>query len=176
MSSHTIHVIGFAVVKQEGNTTTERLFYAMNRVEMEQQRRKASKDGLTIDRWVSQTATGTRILGGRESVGEANAPRVKLIDCDVCDTHGCIVCNHSGITTKDNKNQWQDWQLKSIRRGALEQAAVAGVWIRNSDNQRIEVSCVPHPLNAWYKDAAGEDVIITKEELERDYHREQKAA
>lgn len=46
-----------------------------------------------------------------------------------------------------------------------------GFWFRKSDNKQIYVNCVPHPTNLWYKDDEGEDVIVYKEELDRDYHR-----
>ena len=56
--SYTIHCIGYAKIKNG----KRRMFYAMNRLEIEQQRVLALQEGLQISEWEAQTRTGKKIL------------------------------------------------------------------------------------------------------------------
>lgn len=128
--SQTIHVIGQGKGTVNGNETTRRIYYAMNRVEMEQQRAKARRDGDTIESWYAQTKTGQRILGDYMPpdyiLPDKDAPHVKLITCPVCEGDGhngkyhCPVCDGSGLCKAGNERHWQDWQIEQMKREHAE--------------------------------------------------------
>ena len=113
--SYTIHCIGYAKIKNG----KRRMFYAMNRLEIEQQRVLALQEGLQISEWRAQTRTGKKILKITEddySWGYISDDKVgnvcKTIPCPICNLDGCFVCNHSGITKNKYWEKWQDWQLE----------------------------------------------------------------
>jgi hypothetical protein len=113
--SFTYHVIGYS--RPEG--AREYVYPAMNRLEMEQETRKAFiRDGRVIVRWEAQTRTGTRILGGKEIIPATDAPKVKTVQCPKCTGTGCSICNFSGITTARWLKGFRAWQLTPDTKGA----------------------------------------------------------
>jgi hypothetical protein len=130
--SITIHCIGYArtggYVNEKGEGVTQhRLFYAMNRLEVEQKRYEAAKEGLKINYWVAQTKTGLRILASKKvfveywPINDKDVPRVNTVTCPICLGEGhngkyyCPVCNGSGITKKGNEKRWQPWQIEHMK-------------------------------------------------------------
>jgi hypothetical protein len=102
----------------------------MSRLEMAQEAHKAERDNDPVEYWVFQTRTGEKMLGlqdtGEFSIRAQFAPKPrKVVDCPICDTLGCIVCNYSGITKPNHWRQWRDWQLEDIRRRRLTPKAAA---------------------------------------------------
>ena len=130
MSSHTYNVIGQTAIVEDGDRKIRRLYPAMNRVEMEQKRVEAIRDGSPITSWTSQTKTGNRILGCDEwgFVLETKAPRVKMVTCPVCNGAGhngkyhCPVCDGSGICRPGNEKRWQLWQIEHMKESQLQPA------------------------------------------------------
>ena len=111
--SFTYHVIGYS--RPEG--AREYVYPAMNRLEMEQETRKAFiRDGRVILRWEAQTRTGERILGGKPIIPATLAQTVKTVQCPKCAGKGCSICNFSGITTTRWLRGFQAWQLVPDRR------------------------------------------------------------
>ena len=87
--SQTINCIGEAPTN---NPNKVRLFYAMNRRELQQEQIKASKEGLHIAVWYAQTKTGCRVLGTTwtyEEIQTCKIPKTKLIPCPCCHDKGC---------------------------------------------------------------------------------------
>jgi hypothetical protein len=126
MSSHTINCIGIA---PEGSK--EYLYYAMNRLEIEQEKVKAQKEGRKILYWYAQTKTGVRILKGNQTVEDKDLPPYKTVQCPICQGKGrkivdnskniplvksCPVCNSSGITKNKYWNKWHTWQLEEMKK------------------------------------------------------------
>lgn len=123
--SQTINCIGHGPDELVDGKIKQRIYYAMNRIEVSQEIEKARKNGNYIVGWYSQTKTGQKVLGisGWDyeiSTNEIKLP--KLITCPICHgkgswslgtglKHGCVVCNSSGICKKGNEKHWQDWQL-----------------------------------------------------------------
>lgn len=111
--SQTIHCIGLT-----GDINGhQRMFTAMNRLQIAQETEKAKREGLIIESWYAQTKTGCRILGDILAehcmVKASDVPQVRgLITCDVCSGNGCPVCRYSGVTVKTAKKNYLDWQLK----------------------------------------------------------------
>ena len=127
MSSHIYHCLGFA----DQDINSERIYPAMNRIEIAQARELARREGLSISRWESQTATGNRILGNDNGVAQdADIPSIATVSCPICDGIGtkrlsanvvriCVICKGSGITKPGFWNKWNQWQLDSIRKGMI---------------------------------------------------------
>lgn len=118
--SYTINCLGYGPVDKG----RRQVFYAMNRLEIEQQRHKAKEEGVEIQYWIAQTKTGERILGypAWGSQLDRNVPHVKTVVCPVCLGQGgngkyyCPVCNGSGITTPGNDKHWQPWQIEGMKK------------------------------------------------------------
>lgn len=132
--SQTINCIGEGPeTDNHDGTYSRRVYYAMSRVEIAQEVRKAEKRGETIEKWYAQTKTGNKSLGADydgELVLTNVIPLPKLITCPICNGEGsrrlnsepdfpfvknCPVCNSSGITKNGSWDRWQDWQLESMK-------------------------------------------------------------
>ena len=122
--SYIINCLGYGPVVNG----RRRVFSAMNRLEIEQERHKAEKEGIKIVYWIAQTKTGEGVLGC-DSCGSAldrNVPHVKTITCPVCLGQGgngkyyCPVCKGSGITTQGNEKHWRPWQIEEMRKEQAE--------------------------------------------------------
>jgi hypothetical protein len=126
--SITINCIGRAPIDSEH----DRMFDAMNRLEIMQAQAKAKKEGLVITEWYAQTATGCKVLGMDKwsthvYIPHDAVPTVKTVTCPICNGQGstlvpgekcltwCFVCHGSGITKNNHWNGWQDWQLARMR-------------------------------------------------------------
>lgn len=111
--SQTIHCIGYGPAI-DGK---QRIYYAMNRVEIKQEIHKAQKAGEKIVSWYAQTLTGYRILGNYSPVLTEKIPLPRLETCPICEGEGrnglyfCVVCNGSGICKRGNEKKWQAWQI-----------------------------------------------------------------
>jgi len=114
--SRTCNLIGVAEVDEN----RENLFTAMTLLEVQQEIRKAAKNGEKITYWYAQTKTGLKILKLRrydEVVKTGDLPQARgTIVCSVCDAQGCSVCNYSGITTKRNISGYADWQIEEMKK------------------------------------------------------------
>jgi len=82
--SQTVHCLGFARMDDQ----SERVYLAMNRVEIAQMRIEAERDGYTIGHWIAQTKTGVRILGPKCdgvqcAVADADVPRARVVECSI---------------------------------------------------------------------------------------------
>ncbi len=124
--SITINVIGLGPELEPGR---RRAFYAMNKMEMLQEKAKAARDYNTeIIGWYAQTGTGARMIGVSgtfEEVPDSDIKHIKLVECPICQGkgktklgngmfYGCVVCNASGITKAGYWKGWQDWQLEEM--------------------------------------------------------------
>lgn len=130
--SYRVHVVGTsALVDGE-----QRLWYAMNTLEMNWQRIRAEREGQPITGWYAQTSTGERMLGGTSCEG---TPAIKLVPCPICDgsgllgvtnfivhgqqlRQGCPVCDGTGQTKPGYWRKWQDRQLDEMRKERAEYA------------------------------------------------------
>lgn len=118
--SYTINCLGYGPVVDG----TRRVFSAMNRLEIEQARHQAKKEGIKIVYWIAQTKVGEKVLGypAWGSQLDRDVPHVKTITCPVCLGQGrngkyhCPVCNGSGITTPGNEKRWQPWQIEGMKK------------------------------------------------------------
>jgi len=120
--SQTVHCLGFARMDDQ----SERVYLAMNRVEIAQMRIEAERDGYTIGHWIAQTKTGVRILGPKCdgvqcAVADADVPRARVVECSICNGRGvkpgyrCPVCRGAGITAPNHWKKWRTWQLDEFR-------------------------------------------------------------
>jgi hypothetical protein len=125
MSSATWNCIGLG---QERNGQ-RRIYQAMNKAEIMQQRHVAGKNGDRITEWYAQTPTGGRVLRttySRERMPDSMVRGVPMVTCPYCHgrgqngTHYCPVCNGSGLMKPGNDKQWQQWQLDSMKAEAEE--------------------------------------------------------
>jgi hypothetical protein len=129
MSEYTYHVIGKSGDYELNglNDAAFSIYGCMTRIEMLQALNKAEKVGHPIIEWVAQTATGAIMLGNAATASPyALLNRVKfpeLVECPVCFGEGCVVCNYSGITEKDNWLKWLPWQLDQIRKDLIKVTA-----------------------------------------------------
>lgn len=133
MSSETINIIGLGKYSHEQGG--RRVYHAMNKTEMLQEKVKAERDdGETISFWYAQTKAGQRILNAFEpyqGVPDSEIKHVKLVECPICQGQGrkrlengpglpmyrgCVVCNSSGLTRSGHWKKWQDWQLEEMRK------------------------------------------------------------
>ena len=128
--SKTVHVLGFAPC-EDGH----KIYTAMSKVEIAQVRELAKKDGLKIKYWLAQTKTGAKILGYErwEYIDDLFVKAGKTVTCPVCNGIGqketgetmrsglpvvisCPICNSSGICKPGYEKNWQEWQIKEIRK------------------------------------------------------------
>jgi len=115
--SVTINCLGYGPIDKG----SRRMFCAMNRLEIEQERHKAGKEGIKIEFWQAQTRTGEMILGGTFDQLDRNVPHVKTVICPVCNGKGrngkyyCPVCSGSGITRPGNEKKWMPWQIENMK-------------------------------------------------------------
>jgi len=94
----------------------------MNRLEVEQVRVKAQKEGLAIAYWIAQTKKGEQVIkqkNFREFGGvfdEELGIVAKVIPCPVCLQKGCPVCDYSGVTKNGHWLKWREWQIESMKK------------------------------------------------------------
>ena len=115
--SINVHVIGVAIYGK-GENQVEKMCMCMNKMEMAQEKIKMAKEGTPVEYWYAQTLTGCRMIGTETPLKIIQDYRVKhqrLVDCPICATKGCTVCNRSGKTKNGYWNQWRDWQLNEMR-------------------------------------------------------------
>jgi len=104
--SYTCHVVGEAV--------SGALHGAMSRAEMAQQCAKAQRADDAIIGWSAQTKTGARILGGEWAL-TSGVKLPRMVDCPICESRGCPVCEFSGMCRPGHWERWQEWQLDQMR-------------------------------------------------------------
>lgn len=136
MSSYTYHCVGLGRMVDG----SQRMWFAMNRAEIEQERIKARREGNEIVSWYAQTKTGTRILRGKDSINDADLGIVaRLHGCPVCNGEWkrtlkpatetsiawvrlCPVCNGSGVCRKGHERRWAEWQIREMKKEWRETA------------------------------------------------------
>ena len=135
MSTNIIHVIGMT----KPNDNKQQLVYAMNKMEMAQQKRIMEKEGKPIVEWYAQTRTGCKMLGGTlpySVIDDRAIIHANLIVCPICNGIGkkqiqtetaglpmfrsCPVCNGSGITKRGYWKHWREWQIESFKKDFAE--------------------------------------------------------
>lgn len=121
MSEHTYNVVGLTKpIEGTGDA------YPCNtKTEMAQAIIVAKNKGNPIVLWTYQTSKGFHMLGDRTQLYGEPRGLPKLIECPICEKHGCIVCNYSGYTRNKHWEKWQIWQLERIKSDALNRDCFA---------------------------------------------------